>query len=246
MSIAIPGYVEPAIGGAQLLMVLAVLGGLWLALGRTSLEAKERARSWALIAVPFLLWAALAWLLSVSGALEARPGVFVAPIAFAILLPTAIGAFLLTRSRRVAEILDAAPPAWLVGVQVYRVLGAVFLALLAQGLLPREFALPAGIGDVFIGASGLALAFWLASGSSLSRKAAYAWNIFGIADLVVAVATGFLTSPGPFHQLALDDPNMLISAYPLAMVPAFAVPAHPLDMAAKPADKSRAGNRKGA
>jgi hypothetical protein len=51
-----------------------------------------------------------------------------------------------------------------------------------------------------------------------------AWNVLGILDLVVAVGTGFLTSPSPFQQLSLDAPNELISAFPLVMVPVFAVP----------------------
>jgi hypothetical protein len=50
------------------------------------------------------------------------------------------------------------------------------------------------------------------------------WNMFGIADLIVAVGTGFLTSPSPFQMLALDRPNELISAFPLVLVPTFLVP----------------------
>jgi hypothetical protein len=48
--------------------------------------------------------------------------------------------------------------------------------------------------------------------------------VFGIADLVVAVMMGGMTSPGRVHVLALDAPNLLISSYPLVMVPTFAVP----------------------
>jgi len=33
-----------------------------------------------------------------------------------------------------------------------------------------------------------------------------------------------MTSPGRVHLLALDAPNLLISSYPLVMVPTFAVP----------------------
>ena len=51
-----------------------------------------------------------------------------------------------------------------------------------------------------------------------------AWNMLGIADLVVAVTTGFLTSPSPLQLLALDRPNELISSWPLAMIPVFLVP----------------------
>ncbi len=40
----------------------------------------------------------------------------------------------------------------------------------------------------------------------------------------MAIATGAMTSPGRAHLLSLDAPNLLISSYPLVMVPTFAVP----------------------
>jgi hypothetical protein len=40
----------------------------------------------------------------------------------------------------------------------------------------------------------------------------------------VAITMGAMTSPGWPHLLAFDAPNLLISAYPLVMVPTFAVP----------------------
>ena len=55
-------------------------------------------------------------------------------------------------------------------------------------------------------------------------EAAYVWCLFGIADLVVAVMMGGMTSPGRAHLFALEAPNLLISSYPLVMVPTFAVP----------------------
>ena len=50
-----------------------------------------------------------------------------------------------------------------------------------------------------------------------------AWNLFGIADLVVAVTAGFLTSPSAFQLLAFDLPNELISQFPLVLVPVFQI-----------------------
>jgi hypothetical protein len=42
--------------------------------------------------------------------------------------------------------------------------------------------------------------------------------------MTVAVTTGFLTSPSAFQAFSIDAPNELISAYPLVLVPVFAVP----------------------
>jgi hypothetical protein len=51
-----------------------------------------------------------------------------------------------------------------------------------------------------------------------------AWNLFGLADLVVAVTAGFLTSPSPFQLFAFDLPSELVSQFPLVLVPVFLVP----------------------
>jgi hypothetical protein len=54
--------------------------------------------------------------------------------------------------------------------------------------------------------------------------AVVAWNILGLADFVVAVGTGFVTGPSPLQIAALDNPNTLIAAYPLVLIPVFLVP----------------------
>jgi hypothetical protein len=50
------------------------------------------------------------------------------------------------------------------------------------------------------------------------------WNVLGLLDLAVAITTGFLTSPSAFQAFSFDAPNELVSAFPLVMVPVFAVP----------------------
>ena len=96
--------------------------------------------------------------------------------------------------------------------------------LWADGRLPWQFALPAGVGDVTTGCFAVVVAALLARGSTGARRAAYTWSLFGIADLVVALTMGAMTSPGRAHLLALEAPNLLISSYPLVMVPTFTVP----------------------
>jgi hypothetical protein len=116
------------------------------------------------------------------------------------------------------------PQSWLVGVQAYRGLGSIFLVLLGIGLLPGEFALPAGFGDVFVGIAAIPVAAVYAGGTPGRGALVVLWNVLGIADLVVAVGSGFLSTPSPLQLLALADPNQLIGAYPLVLIPVFAVP----------------------
>jgi len=71
-------------------------------------------------------------------------------------------------------------------LQVYRVLGAVFLVRWASGALPGAFALPAGGGDVLVGLLALPVAFYVHSRARGSRITGYAWNVLGILDLALA------------------------------------------------------------
>jgi hypothetical protein len=99
-----------------------------------------------------------------------------------------------------------------------------FLILYASSLLPGLFALPAGAGDVTVGLLALAIGISVSRGRQLRSRTVLRWNLLGIADLVVALATGFLTSPSPLQKFGFDRPNELISVFPLALIPTFLVP----------------------
>src|SRR5439155_13317386 len=137
------------------------------------------------------------------GAIEPRPGAS-PQISLAIMLPLMIFLPILLASRRIGATLDATPPAWLVGLQLYRVFGGILLVPRWRGDLSGVFALPAGIGDVLVGLLALPVAHYLASGGRGGRGMAIAWNIFGILDLVDAVAIGTLTTPGPLQLIVPD------------------------------------------
>ena len=209
-------FVRPAV-------IVTILFGLWIALRRARLETSARIRTWSGIAAALVLWFIAIWSLASRGVFGAAPG-GISPLPIAIGLPVLFAFVALTRSPRVGGAVAAATPAWLVGLQVYRVFGGNFVVLWSFGAIPGAFALPAGIGDLLVGLLALPAAFYLASGAPGGRIAAIAWNILGIADLVNAIALGVLTSPGPLHLLALDHPNIALGSYPTVMTPAFAVP----------------------
>lgn len=114
----------------------------------------------------------------------------------------------------------------LVGVQLYRVLGALFVVLLALGQLPAYFAEPAGWGDIFVGVTAPLVALALARGRPGARGLAIAWNIFGLLDLVVAVGMG-TGRLAPYLMPSLGShvpPAAAMGAFPMILVPTFAVP----------------------
>jgi hypothetical protein len=203
-----------------------ILIGLWRGLSRTDFAAGARLAVWLATAVALTLWTATIWGLAARGVFRpiGGPGRVFPLLPAAILLPVPVGLLLLTSSRRIASVLDATPPSWLIGVQVYRVLGGIFLVDWARGTLPGAFALPAGIGDITVGLLALPAAVWASSGTRTGRRLGILWNLLGLADFVVAIAMGMLTSPGRFQVFALDHPNAQIGTFPTVMIPAFAVP----------------------
>jgi hypothetical protein len=203
-------------------VVATVLIGLYRALGGAAWD-RDRGRAFWSIAALLVTWffAALlsAWLGFYQGSLTRIP-----TIQYGLLIPIAAGVVLFWRWPMLQRIIASVPQEWIVSVQFYRVVGLIFLVLYAGGRLPGAFALPAGCGDVLVGLLAPIVGIAFARQSRGSASLVRAWNWLGIADLVVAVATGFLSSPSRFQMLALDRPNELISAFPLVMIPVFLVP----------------------
>jgi hypothetical protein len=197
--------------------------GLWLGLESTDLTPNQRRTTWLAVMIPYTLWFAVAWSAAINGVLIASASPFPF-LPLAIFLPVIIGAPLLLLSRRVGQVLDAMPMAWLVALQVYRVFGGWALAAWLHGALPGVFALPAGIGDVLTGLFAVPAAIAVATGSAQGRRAAMLWNIFGLADFAVAVTLGVLTAPGRFELIVPNVASINAGAYPGVLTPAFVVP----------------------
>jgi hypothetical protein len=145
-------------------------------------------------------------------------------IVFGIIAPILIGGLLIRRSSMIARLIDDLPRHWVIALQFYRVQGVTFLMLYASGLLPGLFALPAGVGDVATGLMALGIAMGATRRGELRSRTVLLWNMFGIADLIVALTMGFFTSPSPLQRFAFDHPNQLISMFPLVLIPTFLVP----------------------
>jgi hypothetical protein len=219
----VPAYLPYFVLAGTIGAIAAILFGLRSALGNAGWTAHDRAvtSSAATITVVgwFFLVLALASADAYRGAEDRIP-----TIQYGIFVPILIGGLLVWRSPRLARIIEAVPQHWLIGVQLYRALGVIFLILYATGKLPGLFALPAGLGDVLVGVLAPIVGIAYRRGPRENADLVAAWNLFGIADLVVAVTMGFFTSPSPFQLFAFDLPNELVSRFPLVLVPVYLVP----------------------
>jgi hypothetical protein len=112
---------------------------------------------------------------------------------------------------------DALDLRTLILVHLTRFVGVYFLILFQRGELPRAFALPAGIGDLIVATMALPVAFAPLEAAP-RRRAIAIWNIAGLVDILLVVATAARLN-------AADPAQLRIMAHlPLSLLPTFLVP----------------------
>jgi hypothetical protein len=171
-----------------------------------------------------MVWFAAILTLSLQGALEAEPDSPPVRLLVAASLPVLSFLGLYGASRAFRQWVQAFDLHLLVAMQSWRVLGGVFLVLMAYGILPGSFAWPAGLGDVAIGvAAPFVLLALLRDTGFARRKRFLVWNLLGLFDFVVAIGAGTLSS-GMFQGLTGPISAAPVNAWPLNMIPGFLVP----------------------
>jgi hypothetical protein len=112
----------------------------------------------------------------------------------------------------------------LTATQAWRAGGLGFLALYAHGILPGQFAWPAGLGDIAIGVTAPWVVMALMRNPGFVRSRAFAvWNWLGILDLVTAVTSGALSS-GFIPGLRSEVTTAAMAELPMVLIPAYLVP----------------------
>ncbi|PYX01957.1 MAG: hypothetical protein DMG86_08935 [Acidobacteria bacterium] len=142
------------------------------------------------------------------------------PVALGLAVTIPIVAFLLwfATSAAFRQFALSLNPRTLTFVQSWRVAGFTFLVLYAAGILPGVFALPAGLGDIAIGATAPLVAIKL--GNFNHRRGFIFWQILGISDLVMAVTLGTIA-----RLISPDGVGTgVMTVLPLSLIPTFAVP----------------------
>lgn len=165
-------------------------------------------------------WTALVTVLAMRGVFLSPGSRSVPPVGIALVcVLVGIGAAL-SMSESLRRLLTSQQS--VIRLNVWRVIGVVFLLLLASGEVPAAWALPTAIGDIIVGLT----AFWVASqlDSPAGRRRAIIFNLFGLADLVVAIGLGVMTSPGLLNVLRTSPTTELMTRFPMVLVPTFLVP----------------------
>ena len=161
------------------------------------------------------VWLLLALVLGASGLLRgARPPL---PQILIVVLTAAVLVFYWTPTafRRWALAVDLRG---LVLIHVTRLVGIYFLVLHGQGELPYAFAVPGGWGDITVAVTAIGVCLLARPATPVGRGVILAWNVLGLADIVLVVVTA--------SRLGLGDPDSMraLLRLPLSLLPTFLVP----------------------
>jgi hypothetical protein len=164
--------------------------------------------------VSMLVWFVFACLAGVSGRLESltppQPQLMIAALSVLLL----VSGWVLPGLR-----------AWLgqvnlrgfVAFHVTRFVGIVFLMMSERGELSREWALPAGWGDIGVAAGALLIVIFIPRPDS-RPDIVRLWNLIGLIDILAVVVTA--------ARIGMREPQAIapLLRFPLSLVPTFVVP----------------------
>jgi hypothetical protein len=115
------------------------------------------------------------------------------------------------------------PMAAMVSLNIVRVFAVLFLMLAAKGRLSGPFPYSAAWGDIITGVLALPV-LWLLKDGARYTTAIAAWNLFGAADLVLAIAFGITSAEGSPLQLFPGPGSEAMQHAPWSFVPTVLVP----------------------
>jgi hypothetical protein len=112
----------------------------------------------------------------------------------------------------------------MVALNVVRVFAVLFLLLAAEGRLTGPFPYSAAWGDIITGVIAVPVLWLLKEGGARYTTAIAAWNLFGAADLVLAIAFGITSAEGSPLQLFAGPGSEAMQHAPWSFVPTVLVP----------------------
>lgn len=108
----------------------------------------------------------------------------------------------------------------LIRIHIFRLIGVFFILIYFYDFLPAKFALVAGLGDIATALVSIVAAKAVAQKKSWSIKFAYAWNIFGLLDIISVIVSAIILAKITMvnHELG----NLEMTLFPFVWIPAFA------------------------
>jgi hypothetical protein len=112
----------------------------------------------------------------------------------------------------------------MVALNIVRIFAVLFLMLAAEGRLTGPFPYSAAWGDIITGVVAVPVLWLLKDGGARHTTAVAAWNLFGAADLVLAIGFGITSAEGSPLQLFPGPGSEAMQHAPWSFVPTVLVP----------------------
>ncbi|MCI5054755.1 MAG: hypothetical protein MRY83_01535 [Flavobacteriales bacterium] len=110
----------------------------------------------------------------------------------------------------------------LVSIHLFRLIGSTFIILLLLKLIPKPFALFAGIGDLVTAISSIFVSRAVQNKRRFARRLTYIWNTFGLLDIIGTSVLAIV-----FTKISIDNNVQgveFLAQFPFCFIPAFAPP----------------------
>jgi hypothetical protein len=134
-----------------------------------------------------------------------------------------LAAALATLSPVARHVLLSLPLPLMVGLNIGRVFAVLFLLLAWDGRLSGPFPYFAGLGDIITGLAAVRV-LRLAEEPRRYSTVLHAWNVFGMADLVLAIALGVMSAANSPLQVFAAPGSQAMQHLPWSFVPTVLVP----------------------
>ncbi|MCU0480626.1 MAG: hypothetical protein MUE54_05365 [Anaerolineae bacterium] len=169
-------------------------------------------------------WLGAVIIITQSGMVEDTTSVL-SPLGFVMTTTIFIGLWMIFYWQPLKKVIAQIPLSWLMGIQIYRVLGIVFLIGWLNGEIPTALGPITAFYDVFIGVTALIVVYLLVNRPSNNTiRLAKIWNILGILDFVYAITVGVLGAPHALRLLQLTPDTSALGLLPLSFIVLWAVP----------------------
>jgi hypothetical protein len=214
--------VDYGFGALALSMSGLLVAGVVSAARRAALPRGAAVRLGAGLGLAVTGWLAFTAALAAAGILArwdaTPPRVALLPIT---VLATMI---LLAMTRTFGSLVEAAPPAWPIALQAFRLPVELLLwGLFVEGRIPERMTFGGRNLDVLVGLTAPLLA-WAVSRGRVGRLVVAAWNVAGLGFLANIVIIAIRSAPGPLNAGWGGVPNTAIAEVPFVWLPAFLVP----------------------
>lgn len=216
----IPIYISALFILLTLFLAIMFLVGLRYALVK---DGKNPNRPLLFTAIGLIAWFIYAGALSLSGILyqfDKLP-----PRLFLVFIPTFIAIGIIAKNSRTRELIQLLPPAWVHGLQGFRIFMEIILWLLfVEAVIPVQMTFEGWNFDVLSGIFGPVIAWFCFVKKSWSLNVAKIYNYAGILLLFIIVIIALVSTPSPMRLFMNDPVNTMPAVFPMVYLPSFVVP----------------------